>query len=1306
MANRYTKELGRTRWRTHCESFNQRTGLGKAWHTYRGIDGRKRRTRNAAQNLALKLNISEEELAIKAVLLSTGSVPSSSADPVQLVREDAASVFKTCRQLILLVNGLLNFTPLKELRQEAQMSRIEDRANVQNIAQFQRLERTRQGRRLLEDLGHEAVDPEEQAGTRQAGEEGLPQGAPTATRRRDTSRLQPMGCRPGQRNADNALPDAKKRRHDSTSDDATDDCHFQASWSARDPDSDDEGTWNMATARRGRAKQRPDAMKERRGLDQYVLSFRPKGRRAMADIPLRELHQQITALAVAPETIKHLTVRVDDVSNTITITTYDRLHATRLRQHKELRVPGQPPLEVTIHQVPSRGMSREVIRTLQTETEDTLKEALESESATILAARPMGKSLMALITFAAPRPPRTIKYWSRLTAVSLYVPRTLVCFRCHGMGHKQDICTKPVCERCGVGHGSEAICAGDKLHCAICDEDGHLATDPNCPEKARRLDKLKARTGRRSRTRARRARPGASKRPPTPSPERLTGEDYPPLPIKNKDCQQEQRRNQGTTPGVPGYFGFFSPSIKRQGRCCEPDLVQAQAAVFVRHDVHHFQIDTAEYCTSFQEVVAVRCRLDKNREAIFASVYLRPETSRRGYNEATPRGRHLEGEAEAGDLVLANDLDYPTRHALHSNQRDSIPDLTWTTAGFVTDWRCDSDPRGSDHYPICITLNVRDRARHARTTKVTDWTRFRLALETTMEEDVPVVDRILGAAKGATTELELTENTPKPDKHLLHLWEDRSKLHTEYLNNGRTHKDLVKVRNKTAQVRRHVKQLSRGRSLDHCASFDERTGLHKLWHTFTAMSGRAKTRNITGDSLLGLQCTQEEFESQAATTFFPQPPTEHPFTMGELVAALENVNVHSVPGKHGVTVRQKAGCASWACLSTRREVLLGLVWKRFVRLIKRISHRFGGACTQVARKLVTSVLTSRACYGATCFYLTEAQRAKLERLYRKALRVVTGLPRHTRVEELYRYAELPTLDSIIQDRKKGAVERRELTQQGRRLLDYDGQTSPAVDIPPRLAPREDVLVLASKPVPRKTSKSRHNRQRQTVTDNDKPSDDPYEITGYTDASWNPETRRAALAVTDLHYPPQTLHLRYETDPSVAELETLAVYHGIAWAAKLKDGTRKITIYTDSLEALKALSRAPRRGTAAYDGLPRGAQVVIHKARTGAALTGDVLAKWRAYTKKHQDQSPVNDELEEPPADPSPCIVTCSTCDIGARPTTQHLLWNCPGLEPIRAKHRGPTIDSLEARTTPKTDARQTSLSLSEFVREAGITGRI
>ncbi|KAG0435409.1 hypothetical protein HPB47_018504 [Ixodes persulcatus] len=87
-ANRYTKELGRTRWRTHCEPFNQRTGLGKAWLTYRGLDGRKRRKRNAAQNLALKLNISEEELAIKAAPTTSRATAEDLDMPLEAGMED------------------------------------------------------------------------------------------------------------------------------------------------------------------------------------------------------------------------------------------------------------------------------------------------------------------------------------------------------------------------------------------------------------------------------------------------------------------------------------------------------------------------------------------------------------------------------------------------------------------------------------------------------------------------------------------------------------------------------------------------------------------------------------------------------------------------------------------------------------------------------------------------------------------------------------------------------------------------------------------------------------------------------------------------------------------------------------------------------------------------------------------------------------------------------------------------------------------------------------------------------------------
>ncbi|XP_042144990.1 uncharacterized protein LOC115317788 [Ixodes scapularis] len=65
MAMKYSKELCRHKWRSHCASFNARTGLGKAWRTYRGMNKNKRKSRNAAQNLALRLKMTEEELAVK-----------------------------------------------------------------------------------------------------------------------------------------------------------------------------------------------------------------------------------------------------------------------------------------------------------------------------------------------------------------------------------------------------------------------------------------------------------------------------------------------------------------------------------------------------------------------------------------------------------------------------------------------------------------------------------------------------------------------------------------------------------------------------------------------------------------------------------------------------------------------------------------------------------------------------------------------------------------------------------------------------------------------------------------------------------------------------------------------------------------------------------------------------------------------------------------------------------------------------------------------------------------------------------------
>ncbi|CAN8014714.1 unnamed protein product [Ixodes persulcatus] len=123
----------------------------------------------------------------------------------------------------------------------------------------------------------------------------------------------------------------------------------------------------------------------------------------------------------------------------------------------------------------------------------------------------------------------------------------------------------------------------------------------------------------------------------------------------------------------------------------------------------------------------------------------------------------------------------------------------------------------------------------------------------------------------ATRHLVVGEGDPVPDKHLTNIWEARERLHKIYVTNGKRFKDLVRLRNKTAQARRYAKRLARSRWFDHCATFDERTGTRKLWYTHRSLIGKTKTPNTARNIQLATDQTSEQFEEAAAKAFFPQP---------------------------------------------------------------------------------------------------------------------------------------------------------------------------------------------------------------------------------------------------------------------------------------------------------------------------------------------------------------------------------------------------------------------------------------------------
>ncbi|KAG0413012.1 hypothetical protein HPB47_009825 [Ixodes persulcatus] len=123
-ATKYTIELCRTNWRKLCDSFNERIGYCAFWRAYKGLAG-KTKTCNTGSNLALHLDIAEEQLATEA---GDYFFPEKPEPPPTDVYVD-------------------------QLESIAQMNTIRDIDDDMRVSQAQRLSRTAHGRIILTSSG-------------------------------------------------------------------------------------------------------------------------------------------------------------------------------------------------------------------------------------------------------------------------------------------------------------------------------------------------------------------------------------------------------------------------------------------------------------------------------------------------------------------------------------------------------------------------------------------------------------------------------------------------------------------------------------------------------------------------------------------------------------------------------------------------------------------------------------------------------------------------------------------------------------------------------------------------------------------------------------------------------------------------------------------------------------------------------------------------------------------------------------------------------------------------------------------------
>ncbi|XP_029826911.3 uncharacterized protein LOC115312129 [Ixodes scapularis] len=405
-------------------------------------------------------------------------------------------------------------------------------------------------------------------------------------------------------------------------------------------------------------------------------------------------------------------------------------------------------------------------------------------------------------------------------------------------------------------------------------------------------------------------------------------------------------------PRLSAYNYFHNPAIERKYTKTGPPEARGLATVYLKGTVPHAQIDTQKWCTPDQEVTAVRTLID-NHKLILVSAYVRPTAEdpnfswieelrtvypddrmviggnfnahhrEWGYDDDDQRGARLLEAYEKAGLELANDTHEKTRVGTSANQQDTNPDLTLVDSRIEgMEWSVLPDAWGSDHYPIEISIRIKNRAKAKKTVVTVLWDKFRALLRAQIDENdmsTKLCALLVASTREASTKKEVNWDSPTPDTHLLSLWDHRTRKLTEY-RKTKDRNTLKEVNRITAEAEEYARKLRVNEWLDHCASFDQRTSIRKLWRTFRGMLGITKVRNTIENMALALDKPLEDVLEDMGKAFFPQPsttpnaaiytleqapkdppPWNTPITRWELETAIDQGRIKSAPGPDGIT---------------------------------------------------------------------------------------------------------------------------------------------------------------------------------------------------------------------------------------------------------------------------------------------------------------------------------------------------------------------------------------------------------------------
>ncbi|XP_040065994.1 uncharacterized protein LOC120839705 [Ixodes scapularis] len=254
-------------------------------------------------------------------------------------------------------------------------------------------------------------------------------------------------------------------------------------------------------------------------------------------------------------------------------------------------------------------------------------------------------------------------------------------------------------------------------------------------------------------------------------------------------------------------------------------------------------------------------------------------------------------------------------------------------------------------------------------------------------------------------------------------------------------------------------------------------------------------------------------------------------------------------------------------------------WKQGLNLVRRISHRLGGAGEATARKLVMATLVSKITYAARFYSLRLWHKNQFQTMPNDAGRAILGLPRSTKTEKMRQLIFLPEIEDLLVQQTVTHTARVHHTEEGRAMASYIGIKLPETldPLPPSKAPWDVISVTqGAKPLPRNMDPERHKARRKRYAQQHKKEvkellASQHNTVVYVDgATKGKEYAAGAVFYRGEGATPFEIatscglgtEVTSDTVEEAALLFTLGVY------GHLPGKTRNLIIYTDSKEAVR------------------------------------------------------------------------------------------------------------------------------------------